>query len=584
MTLNTKSGYYEADWTPSATDNGASASITVKAYNGDTVVQSQTVKVFVQVPELVMKNYTFDSALEGGVQSNGAYSNSGDLAVSGIEQATLGGDGKLKMDLTGLNSADSWQELKLEFKTTDQDVNLSKVKRLKLDAWIPASAGAGNADATVSAVAMLPQDWNTKYGMTSTQQKFSDLKTVTIDGKDYKKYSATIDLTDANARNAATDLALSIVGSGLNLDSGSVYVDNVQLINTYAQAVQDPSVVDDFESYFGDNAALQKYFVHAGGGDTTVSLDGAQKSQGSYGMAFNYSLSGAGSYAGITKSLGDVDWSSANQLRFWMNPDGSNQKLVIQIKIGGISFEAYPSLASNKAGYVTVPFSDFKPAPWDTANAGKVITKDLLKHVTDFSIYVNAVGDTTLDSTLYFDDIHVANDGTGGVPNGGTGPGSMPEQPGILYDFENGVQGWQTDAGVNQANATDASTTDQEAASGTHSMTSTFDLTKAAGFELDKIQAVDLSAVDNISVKVKLSKGTANARLYIKTGSGWAWTDSGVTPVDSSGFKTLTIPLKGVADTNSVQAIGVKIEPTSGSGTATLYVDDVALSMNSDNS
>jgi mannan endo-1,4-beta-mannosidase len=320
---------------------------------------------------------------------------------------------------------------------------------------------------------------------------------------------------------------------------------------------------------------LAARFVHAGGDATAVSLQGTNKSGGTYGMKFDYTLGGSG-YAGITKSLGGADWSGFNKLKFWLAPDGKDQKLVIQIRVDGVSYEVYPSLASTTPGWVEIPFYQFTVAPWDTANAGKTLNKLNLKNVQDFAIYVNSKNGATLSSTLYLDDIRAINDGTGGVPNGGTGPGSTPEQPGILYDFESDTQGWVVEQ--NQANATNPTISTIAAFSGTHSLLSTFDLTKAGGFELTKVQAADLSAVKKISAKVKLSTGTANIRLYVKSGSNWDWHDSGSVLVDASEFKTLTIPLDVTWGLDKVQSIGIKVEPVSGAGNAAVYVDSIELS------
>jgi mannan endo-1,4-beta-mannosidase len=563
-------GYYAADWSPEAAFNGKSADITVKSYGADNTVNEQTVKVFVKVPEISIKKIDFNTDIDD-VQNNGAWPES---IKTTFEHSLFGEDGKLKINVTGLNRSDTWQELKLELKNIAQN-DLSNVKRVKFDAFIPVEAGSGNANASVRGVVMLPPDWDSKYGMTTTEQKLSDLSKVTIDGVEYAKYPVTIDVTDPAKTAAATSLALSIIGNGLQLAEGSIFVDNIELLNTYSVAPTNPAIVDDFESYQGDNAALSSKFVHAGGDATSVSLQGTYKSNGTYGMKLDYTLAGSG-YAGITKALGGVDWSGFNKLKFWLAPDGKDQKMVIQIKVDGVSFEAYPSLASTTAGYVELPFNSFTVAPWDTANAGKTLNKVNLKNVQEFNIYVNSVNGTTLNSTLYFDDIRAINDGTGGVSNGGTGPGSTPEQPGILYDFEKDPEGWSVEQ--NQANATIPTVTTAAASSADHSLQSTFDLTKAAGFELAKVQAVDLSQVKTISAKVKLSAGTANVRLYIKTGSGWDWHDGGVVSVDSNGFQTLSIALDSTWGLDSIKSIGLKVEPTSGTGNAAFYLDEVTLS------
>jgi mannan endo-1,4-beta-mannosidase len=567
MTLDTD-GFYSANWAPSAEFNGRSADITVKVYGPKKSVLEQTVKVFVKVPEISIKKFTFENGIQG-IQNNGTWP--GSIATS-FEHTTVDGDGKLKINTSGLNPADTWQELKMELTDIGNEVNLDHVKRVKFDALIPA---AGNGDnASVRGVVMLPPDWDTKYGMTTSEEKLADLESVLIEGVEYKKFAVSIDLNDAAKSEAAIGLALSLVGNGLGFE-GALFIDNIELLSTYVEASKDPAIVDDFEAYQGDSAALGTKWVHAGGDSTAVSLDGANESGGTYAMKFAYTLAGSG-YAGITKTLGGVDWSGFNKLKFWLVPDGRNQKMVVQIRVDGISYEAYPSLAGTTPGWVEIHFNEFTVAPWDTANQGKTLNKVSLKNVQDFSVYVNSVDGTTLSSSLYWDDIKATNDGTGGVPNGGTGPGSTPEQPGVLYGFEDGIQGWGVEQ--NQANASAPIQSTDAAAEGTGSLASTFDLTKAAGFELTKVQAVDLSAVKTISAKVKLSEGTANVRLYVKTGSNWDWHDSGIVSVDSSGFQTVTINLDPAWGLENVKSIGIKVEPTSGSGTSTVYVDDVFLS------
>ncbi|KQO13812.1 glycosyl hydrolase [Paenibacillus sp. Leaf72] len=570
MTLDSDGFFYTANWSPAAGLNGKTAVLNVKAYVGNQVALTQSATVSVQASEILMKTYTFDQDTEGVVKNGdpGTYPETMALTVG---HDVLDGNGVLKLDAQHAAAADTWQEFKLALPVLDSGNALADVKRIKLDAFIPLNAG--DAEATISSMAMLPPDWDTKYGMTTTKIKLSELPQVTVGSTVYAKFSPVIDLNDAAKSAAATGLVLSLVGSGLEGDF-SICVDNLSLYSTFAEAEKDPAVVDNFETYQGSDAALAAKFIHAGGDATAVALDGVHKSSGNYGMKLDYTL-GTSGYAGITKVLGGVDWSTFNHLKFWMVPDGSNQKLVIQLRVDGVSYEAYPSLAGTTGQWVSLHFNAFTVAPWDTGNTGKKINKVSLKNVQEFSIYVNATNGATLNSTLYFDDIEAINDGTGGVPNGGSGSGSSPAEPGTLYGFETDTAGWTVSS--NEAQATDAATTADEKTEGDHSLTSTFSLASPAGFELTKVAAADLSASTSLSVKVKLSQGTANARLYIKTGSTWEWHDSGMgVIVDSSGFKTLTLPLTGVTGLESVQAIGVKIEPTAGqTGTAAVYVDDV---------
>lgn len=372
--------------------------------------------------------------------------------------------------------------------------------------------------------------------------------------------------------------ALSGIGTTLTVKSyaksGSVLNQSIQIFVSDSLPNANTLIVDTFEDYKGSNELLDNAYS-AGGDLSMISLDAEHKSSGQYGLKFDYNVDTQG-YTGQSKNTDNADWSEANQLKFWYQPDGSGQKLVIQIKMSGISFEAYPPLSGTAAGEISLPFSEFKPAPWDTGNAGRVITKQLLKDVQTFSLYVNKNEGTSGNSgTVYFDDIQAWNDGTGGVPNGGSGTDGTPAQPGLLYGFEQDTEGWAVES--NNAEAAAAAITGDAASEGGKSLGTVFSL-NGSDFELAKYVALDLSAVDILSAKVKLSAGTAKARLYIKTGSGWARADSGLSEVDSGGFTTLALPLSGIADRSQVKAIGIKFESFSGTGSASAYLDEVQIS------
>ncbi|UJF33939.1 glycosyl hydrolase [Paenibacillus hexagrammi] len=577
MTLD-EEGYYSADWSPAAAYNGKTTTFTVKVYGADqAVTNEQTNTVFVKVNEILMNELTFDNGIEG-VQNNGSWSGeagNGTAITTGFESEAADGNGLLKINTTGLVSTDTWQELKLELPGIKDLVSLPDVKRVKLDVYVPVSAGSQNADAALRGIVQLPPDWSDsgKYGMNSTYKKLSELEQITIAGQAMYKYPISIDLTDPQKSAEAASLAISIVGSGLSLD-GPIYVDNIGLYSVYVEAPTDPAVVDTFEAYQGSSDALRMKFIGASGDGVTVSLDSANKQSGNYGMKYDYKLAGAG-YAGATKTLGGVDWSKFNQLQAWMKTDGMNQKLVIQLKVDGGYYEYYPSTASTEGRLEQMAFNQFVPVHGATGT----LTKEKLKNVQEFSIYTNAVNGAMMNSTFYFDDMKAVYDAaSGSVPNGGTGSGSMPHEAGTLYDFETDVQGWGVSASENHADATAPSVTSDVYTSGSQALQSEFSLS-GTSFELYKEESFDFSGVQQLSAKVKLSAGNAKARLYIKTGSNWAWYDSG-TPaaVDASGFVTLTIPLTGVTDLDAVKAIGVKLEDISGSGTANVYVDEIALS------
>ncbi|MFC3802990.1 CIA30 family protein [Cohnella sp. GCM10012308] len=572
LTLDPATGFYTADWSPGASLNGKSATVAVKAYDAEgKVLQEQANTVFVKIPEVLIGAYTFDDGIEG-VQSNGGWQ----ADIESLSHAILGGDGKLKLSVTGTTAADSWQELKLELKNAKAIAGtdtLSGVKRIKYEAWVPVAAGAKSGAATLRSVVQLPPDWDNKYGMDTTQVSFDNMEKVEIDGEPYVHYAAAIDLTDDDALAAANGLALSLVGSGLDNGGAAypVYIDNIRLYSTYQDAAADPASVDDFEGYLGSNEALGAKFVHAGGDDTASALDAGNKHGGSYGLKYTYTLAGSG-YAGITKALGGVDWSGYNALQFWYKPDGKGQKLVMQINADGKTYEYYPDTATEEAQLVSAPFSEFKPANGATGT----LTKLNLSRVNAFSIYTNAKPDgTRLTSSMYFDDIRaVSDDAAGTVPNGSAG-GGLPT--GTLYGFDGDTQGWALNDSQNTLGAANV----RQASDGELKVLATdFDAIGTGSppqFELGAISDKDLSNGSSIKLKVRLAAGTAKAKLFIKHGGAWTWVNADETTLNAE-YQTLTLNLNaGGIDKTAIKTIGLQVYSPEGTGKMTLYVDEVVL-------
>lgn len=581
MTLNDK-GFYAAEWQPAAELNGKGTTLTVKTYGKDHSIMSETITVYIGIQEKVLKQFTFDHDIIG-VESNGNWPETIDTQY---EHSLLDSDGKLRINVNGLVHTDSWQELKIGFPVIAEQVALQHVNRVSFDVWIPASAGAQNpAQASLRAAVELPPS-STKFE-TDTVTNWNALGRTTINGTEYITYNAKIDMTDPAEIAKAEGLQLALIGSGLDYN-GPIYVDNIRLLNAYKGESNDPALVDDFESYKGSNDLLRAGYS-PNGDSNSISLDADHKNSGEFGLKLDYTLAGQG-YTGITKNLGSRDWSQTGKLKFWLEPDGSGKKLVVQVKANDISFEYYPSLADTTPGWVEIPFKDFTIAPWDSGNQGKKLDTVNAKKVQAFSIYVNALDndsytkDNPFNSSLYIDSIHVIPGDAGDIPIGdgsGEDPGNGEGIPsGTLYGFEKDTEGWIIEASQNYANATTPTVTADVYAEGVKSLQTSFKL-EGASFELAKYEDLDLSRLQSLNAKVKLSAGSAHVYLYVKTSNSWTWHDSGVTLVDSSSadFTTLSIELSQVAHPDQVKSVGLKIEPIPGTtGTAILYVDDISLS------
>ena len=146
--------------------------------------------------------------------------------------------------------------------------------------------------------------------------------------------------------------------------------------------------------------------------NSSFSLNSAEKVEGDYSGAFNYTLSYKGSEV-WTGGLGRVfdadktDLSEFNAISMWVKPDGNGQKLVAQIND---DYEAYLTefVKGTKAQYVTIPFTSF-------IKKGDTVSVDP-KNITNFKFWCNSVpenytgqkdadGNYTVSGTILFDDI-----------------------------------------------------------------------------------------------------------------------------------------------------------------------------------
>ncbi|WP_318275707.1 carbohydrate binding domain-containing protein [Streptomyces pharetrae] len=159
--------------------------------------------------------------------------------------------------------------------------------------------------------------------------------------------------------------------------------------------------IDDFEGYAGDDASLSEAYSHINANTTTLSAD--HKASGSYGLAYSYDFSSAG-YTGIGKTV-DADWSAFSSLVLWLRGDGSANGATLQIVSEGAYFEYGIPLSDTVGREIRAPFSEFKPAPWDTAHAGEVLDAAHLAKVATFNIYLGQGSGAPAKGVVYLDNI-----------------------------------------------------------------------------------------------------------------------------------------------------------------------------------
>ncbi|HWC23573.1 MAG TPA: glycosyl hydrolase [Flexivirga sp.] len=214
-------------------------------------------------------------------------------------------------------------------------------------------------------------------------------------------WTGTWDIPADELDNSSRGLTLHVISGGKEV----MAVPSTVLLGPRPRPV--PGVVDDFESY-GDDAALRTEYVPYNANTISLSRasDGGPVGSGQKALRFSYSFAHQ-SYTGIGKQLG-TDWSKFSAFRLWVDPDASHNKLVLQLVAGGVAYEAYPSLAGDTPYALTIPFADWRPAPWDTAHAGRRLTAADLADVTQFNIYVNAADDGSGagSGSIVLDDLH----------------------------------------------------------------------------------------------------------------------------------------------------------------------------------
>lgn len=514
--------YYQASWSPTAEYNESAVDVTVRYYEDDQLINEQTHRYYIFLSDVLIEELTFVGGI-GGIKSNGTWPEDGvDFSLS---HAQLNGKDMLELSTSGMSAEETWQELKLELTQLD-DVNLGLVNQLRLDGYVPVSVGEGN----LNAVVQLPDNWDDKY---EASVVLSSLEIVTIDGTDYYQYQATVNFPHAvDARS----VAVSLVGMQLQLDE-PIYVERIQLLNSYIPAPEDPFLVDNFEGYMGDDALLDNAYG-SNGDPIELTLSNENKYAGDYGMQYDFTIGSSG-YSGREINFGPVDWMGANAISFWMKHDGHpGLHLTLQINIGGVAFESDVDLDEAYEGIVELPLVDFAPAHWE-GNQDAIVDRNRIGRVSSFAFYMGREDDENHEGTIYFDEIRaIESDDAPNIPDAEE---SGPAEP-IVYDFEEELAGWDGPGATIE--------------DGHLRVDISSDATKNEGkTEVKKTSGYDLSDYNYIVARVKVD-ASLSAKMFIKTGSDWAWSDSGEVELGADGYTEMIFDISEIDGKENVQEIG----------------------------
>lgn len=151
------------------------------------------------------------------------------------------------------------------------------------------------------------------------------------------------------------------------------------------------------------------------------------------------------------------------------------------------------------------------------------------------------------------------------------------EAASVLYDFENGVQGWDA---TNQAGGPWAVT--DWASSGSQSIKVDLALSAGSVYSVRLQQEQNFQNKQNLSLDVKLANwgnvgSGITAKMYLKTGSNWVWHEGSAEILGNAQQSSLSINLNSVANLDQIKEIGVYLYLPDGSGQTSVYVDNVQL-------
>ena len=411
----------------------------------------------------------------------------------------------------------------------------------------------------------------------------SDKKPLILDGvKDKNSDVYTAQLTaDKLAAIPKTGTGVITVVAYTQNDTTGTSLGTAKFINFNQDAAVMPSrVFDNFEYYYGNDGLMQtKYGTHnsAAGCSTSVSLDAVNKVEGSYGCAFNYTLSYKGSEAwtgGLGRTFDNKDFSAYNALSMWVKPDGNGQKMVIQLKdSNGKEYEAYLTefVKGTKAQYVTIPFASFKAkGGTDSISASDIAGYFLwCNTIPENFAEKDADGNYTVSGSIVFDDIKAVKVSDADLAKIGEGKTFLTTDA-PLTDLSSASQGGSTSGSGSSSVSSGSSAADTTVTNPDGSKTETTVSTNPDG---SKTQTTVTTKPDGSKVKTVATANKDGSTVTVTT-----TTDSkGSTFVKAEVVKTGT---KSAAGTKGTISSDVVAQITEAAGTNDVVITQKVVDKN----
>lgn len=373
---------------------------------------------------------------------------------------------------------------------------------------------------------------------------------------------------------------ITVVAYGEN-DTTGTSLGTAKFINFNQDAAVMPSrVFDNFEYYYGNDGLMQtKYGTHnsAAGCSSSVSLDAVNKVEGSYGCAFNYTLSYKGSEAwtgGLGRTFDNKDFSDYNALSMWVKPDGNGQKMVIQLKdSNGKEYEAYLTefVKGTKAQYVTIPFASFKAkGGTDSISASDIAGYFLwCNTIPENFAEKDADGNYTVSGSIVFDDIKAVKVSNADLAKIGEGKTFLTTDA-PLTDLSSASQGGSTSGSGSSSVSGGSSAADTTVTNPDGSKTETTVSTNPDG---SKTQTTVTTKPDGSKVKTVATANKDGSTVTVTT-----TTDSkGSTSVKAEVVKTGT---KSAAGTKGKISSDVAAQITEAAGTTDVVITQKVVDKN----